>query len=831
MSDTSKDKTSMKIFDADGKSMHDKSIQNNNLKNQKNNSTKKPIQNQFLDIGSSFASKYVIKKNLGQGSFGITYLAVEEGSGNRVVIKEFFPKNLVSRNSETTKECTLLSSTDNSLSLYAKMKEVFEEEARNLVKVNQKQHKNVVGFVSLERNINNTIYFLMNYYEGDDLKNWLKENKNLSQKDILNIIIPVLHGLEHIHKFGVFHKDIKPENIYLRKNDEPMLIDFGASVTSAHFLTKSYAPIEQVNRLTDNYGPYTDLYSVGVILYTMVTNGDMPPTAEKRSEALVKGERDPYKKLINRKNELSVKYSDYFLIAIDTSLMFSYQNRYQTSQEFRYQLNGNAKKKKNMIIFSTISFLIILSIILYFSLKEKYGYINIITNIKNSNLIVDELVVKKNSVGLYKSKVGHHNIEVFKQGFISHKIKVMIFKDKNKIIKVDLIPDRLIIEVKTNDKIDANIYINNQLRAKAFTPIEIFHTSGKYTIQARKDGYRDSKIKVATYKDFLRNKKIILSLQKIEGSIKFQNPIGAIVLINGELIKHKNGIPMKTPFSIKKPPGSYNIKIRKNKRMYKIFSKTIKVEDQMEINIDEVLERINKKKKNNTNYKIQENTKEVKSKKKKKIKKHKEILKIPNIPKIVTINNIKISDSEVTYDDMVRFLNSINFSYKILKKYFKISLNKISNYIKMEQDGLNSNYYVVFGYENYPIIHISWYGAKAYTYWISEMLGKKYRLPYIKEWKTIASTNFDTFNLDNIANHVENSSFSKIKSKDIDNNGLYDFFGNVSEWMEDKEGSYSRAIRGGSFKVNKKVMHPMMNTLINENSNKNNDLGFRLVED
>ena len=821
----SEDKTSMTMFDSDGKSM-DHSIENNQDNGQKTDNPLRKnlsVKNQFLEIGSLFVSKYIIKKNLGQGSFGITYLAVEEGSGNKVVIKEFFPRNLVSRNSETTKECTLISSTENSLNLYAKMKEIFEEEARILVKVNQKQHKNIVGFVSLERNINNTIYFLMNYSEGDDLKNWLKENKNLKQKDILKIIIPVLNGLEHIHKYGIYHKDIKPENIYLRENDEPMLIDFGASVTSAHFLTKSYAPIEQVNRLTKIYGPYTDLYSVGVILYTMVTNGDMPPTAEERSEAISKGERDPYQKLINKKNELSLKYDDYFLITIDTSLMLSYQNRYQSSQDFKYQLSGNAKRKKNIIIISSILFLMILGLISYIYFKATYGFINVIANMKNSSLIIDEIVVKKNNKGLYKTEVGKHNIEVFKQGFVSHKEKVEIKKNKNKIIKIDLIPDRLTIEVKTNDKIDANIYINNQLRSKAFTPIQIFYTEDKYMIQAKKDGYKDSKKKILTYKDFLRNKKILLSLQKIEGSIKFQNPVGAIVLINGQLVKHKNGIPMKTPFLIKKSPGSYSIKIRKNKRKYKILTKNIKVNDQEETLIDEALIRIKKKEKI-----IKKNKNILRTKFK---KKDKDILKIPNIPTIVTIENIKISDSEVTYDDIVRFLNSVNLPYEMLKKYFRINLKRVSHYIKKEDINLTTNYYVLAGYENYPIVNISWFGAKAYTYWLSEMLSRKFRLPTIKEWKTIALKSFDLFYLNNRANYLENSSYSSIKTKDIDDYGLYDFFGNVSEWMEDKEGSYSRAIRGGSFKISKNIMHPSMNTLINENSNKNNDLGFRLIEE
>jgi len=147
-------------------------------------------QKPYLEVGTRFVRKYIIKRFLGQGALGIAYVAEEIGSKNQVVIKEFFPKGMAKRKGDSTvalsEEATL-----KELQSYEKMKKIFEEEAQNIVTINQVPHKNVAGFVSLEQNVNNTIYYLMPYSEGEEMGDYLKrlkaEGKSLSQKEIMGL--------------------------------------------------------------------------------------------------------------------------------------------------------------------------------------------------------------------------------------------------------------------------------------------------------------------------------------------------------------------------------------------------------------------------------------------------------------------------------------------------------------------------------------------------------------------------------------------------------------------------------------------------------------------
>jgi serine/threonine protein kinase len=206
------------------------------------------VVSKHLEIDSVFNNKYKIKKILGQGGLGITYLAVEDISNKKVVIKEFFPKGYVSR----AKDGSVILGNKISKENYNTLLKTFEQEAQNLVKVTVDKHPNIVNFLSFEENINNTKYFLMDFEEGEDLSEYIKkEDVTLTEKEISSIINPILDGLSHIHKLDVYHKDIKPDNIFLRKNADPMLIDFGASVSSVLYLTPAYAPIEQVKQDID----------------------------------------------------------------------------------------------------------------------------------------------------------------------------------------------------------------------------------------------------------------------------------------------------------------------------------------------------------------------------------------------------------------------------------------------------------------------------------------------------------------------------------------------------------------------------------------------------
>ena len=287
-----------------------------------------------LEINNIFINKYRIKSFLGQGAFSMVYLAEEVTSKYQLLIEEFFPRNIAYR-SKNNEIYPLLKAKRK----YQIMREAFIEGVRNIVKINVKPHKNIVGFIFLEMNFNNTIYYGMPYQEGEEFKTILKrrreENKPFKEQEILKIIISILDGLEHIHKFGIYHKDIKPANIYIREDGEPLIIDFGASVTSANLLTPAYASIEQVNNEVGLYGAYTDIYALGVMVYEIVT-GAKPPKSKDRAEAIFKGEGDSYFPLVE--NEQVRKYSKNFLKTIDKCLEFSYKDRPQTCAEVKEML-------------------------------------------------------------------------------------------------------------------------------------------------------------------------------------------------------------------------------------------------------------------------------------------------------------------------------------------------------------------------------------------------------------------------------------------------------------------------------------------------------------
>jgi len=195
---------------------------------------------------------------------------------------------------------------------------------------------------------NDTAYFVMEYEEGIDLSQYLKQEKRaLSQEEILSIMMPILEGLKEVHKYNYLHRDIKPGNILLRSNKSPVLIDFGASklalgeasksITS--MLTEGYAPLEQYSTDIKRQGSFTDLYATAAVMYKMIT-GNVPPSAQTRSYQMLSDENDSLK-LLSKMNLSGYEIS--FLSAIDRALSLKGKVRPQNVQEFQADLAGKLK--------------------------------------------------------------------------------------------------------------------------------------------------------------------------------------------------------------------------------------------------------------------------------------------------------------------------------------------------------------------------------------------------------------------------------------------------------------------------------------------------------
>lgn len=287
-------------------------------------------------------NNYVIIKVLGEGGFGITYLATDRQLGLEVVIKEYFPNEFAMRAANST-----ITAKRTSVADFSKGIQRFKEEAQTLAKFNHPSIVKILGYFES----NDTAYFVMEYEEGLDLSQYLKQqNRSLKQDEILGIMVPIMEGLKEVHKYNFLHRDIKPGNILLRSNSSPVLIDFGASkqtitdvsksVTS--MLTEGYAPLEQYSTDIKQQGPFTDIYAVAAVIYKMIT-GKVPPSAQTRSYQLLSDGNDPYISLqiLNLEG-----YDHHFLNAIDRALSIKAKERPQNIQDFQLDIIGKLKIKE-----------------------------------------------------------------------------------------------------------------------------------------------------------------------------------------------------------------------------------------------------------------------------------------------------------------------------------------------------------------------------------------------------------------------------------------------------------------------------------------------------
>ena len=244
-----------------------------------------------LKQGSTLkGGKYKIVKMLGQGTFGITYLAQTRISMDgqlgkmdvnvNVTIKEFFMSDLNNRSADGTNvEKTSSTLVKNYLSK-------FRREAENLAKLH---HPNIVKVLEVFDE-NNTTYYVMEYIDGETIDDLIKSKGHLSEREALDITRHVCAALSYMHEHKMLHLDLKPKNLMRNSEGKIFLIDFGLakqytedgepeSSTSIGLGTPGYAPIEQANYKKDGSFPVTlDIYALGASLYKMLV-GKTPPEA------------------------------------------------------------------------------------------------------------------------------------------------------------------------------------------------------------------------------------------------------------------------------------------------------------------------------------------------------------------------------------------------------------------------------------------------------------------------------------------------------------------------------------------------------------------------
>lgn len=239
----------------------------------------------YLPHGVVVGGQYRIGRVLGQpGGFGITYLAWDVHLQQRVAIKEYLPRALAARGEGSA---DVIVHTPEQQVGFDEGLEHFLHEARVIARFD---HPNIVRVRNFFR-ANRTAYLVMDYYEGVNLGDYLAglSSGRVDPHTAVQLLGPVLDGLQFVHEHGVVHRDIKPQNIYLASGGRAILLDFGAARPhaadtgqggAAVLLSEGYAPLEQYQRDTDQ-GPATDVYGVAATLYRMVM-GSAPAAALDR---------------------------------------------------------------------------------------------------------------------------------------------------------------------------------------------------------------------------------------------------------------------------------------------------------------------------------------------------------------------------------------------------------------------------------------------------------------------------------------------------------------------------------------------------------------------
>lgn len=230
------------------------------------------------------AGKYIIGDVLGEGGFGITYIGFDLNLEMRVAIKEFYPNGFVTREAMNTTAVTAYAGAN--MQAVQKWQESFIKEARSLAKCSHLS--GVVGVKDFFQE-NNTAYIILEYLEGTDLKNYVKSQGGKVNIDwLMTGLEPVIQSLGEVHRQGIVHRDISPDNIRLMPDGKMKLMDFGAArdytesgeKSLSVMLKHGYAPEEQY-RSKGVQGPWTDIYALAGTIYKCIT-GITPPEAAER---------------------------------------------------------------------------------------------------------------------------------------------------------------------------------------------------------------------------------------------------------------------------------------------------------------------------------------------------------------------------------------------------------------------------------------------------------------------------------------------------------------------------------------------------------------------
>lgn len=265
--------------------------------------------------------KYTIEAKIGEGGFGITYKAIQNGLNRVVCIKEYFPAGKCTR--ATKKNTVFVQGT--SEQVFEKYRQAFVREAKMLATLH---HPNIVEVLDVFDE-NNTSYMVMTFVKGKSLQQIVETRGKLPYPETVNYIAQITNAIGYIHDHHILHRDIKPDNIMITADFKAILIDFGSArefeqdKTQVHtsMLTHGYAPTEQYTA-NSRKGSYTDIYAIGATFYFVLT-GQVPMESAARLTEQMPSPKDLVPEIPEEANRTILK-----------AMQLKAENRHQTVHEF-----------------------------------------------------------------------------------------------------------------------------------------------------------------------------------------------------------------------------------------------------------------------------------------------------------------------------------------------------------------------------------------------------------------------------------------------------------------------------------------------------------------
>lgn len=332
-----------------------------------NRDSKIADESRVLPLGTVLNGRYEIQNVLGEGGFAITYLAKDgEKGGKPVAVKEYFPSYFGARNNDGS----------NGLHVFSENKDRFEKGMRRFLRESKVlgdfQHLDGIASVYDCFRENNTAYIVMEYIEGITLMEYVKDQGVLPYSELVSLLSPIMRALIQIHRQGVIHRDISPDNIIIGLDNRARLIDFGAvgiindssredDYGKTVILKTGYAPPEQYvdgGRL----GPWTDVYGMAATIYMGITGTAPMDTVERLQLGEEKSDEEIYAFLTNNANGNIVEDADKNLSlhgkgllpwqarAVITGISLSVDKRYSDMSELYDALTTAPSIEKNVTV-------------------------------------------------------------------------------------------------------------------------------------------------------------------------------------------------------------------------------------------------------------------------------------------------------------------------------------------------------------------------------------------------------------------------------------------------------------------------------------------------